>query len=281
MTVLNAVRPPHPHPYFYESLIVEGVTDQEIWSIVCIYWENCVKSITKTITDRLEKNGVSHDLAPRIAASFVSKLMAINGSIPTSVQTFTTVKEKVNALLSGNSLEELIGVDCELSCRETCVCILLEDINEYVQFTRDYMQVCIEPIEMRIGGKVVEYTVPIFRVSSPYSIHKSVLSQYCILNPSRRLKDKFKSVLLNECGRFRENKCLTYTGQVKYIEKAFHILVHKFFDKSGISITDPVKIRSPLLSNIKYSKDTLTNFDDIDAVLGNILSFLSGSYLVL
>jgi hypothetical protein len=240
----------------------------------------------------LQGNGISSDIAPAIAEKFVSKLQKINGSRPESLQKYTDAWDKVDELLSGKRLEEWIGVGCELSCRDQCVGVLLEDIKEYVLFAWKYMQVRIEPIEMRIEGKVVEYIVPecedskhkydmllhgsIFRVSSPYYIED--LSPYRTPNLPRRLKNKFKSLILKERQQFTE--CLEYTAHKKYIEKAHNMLVHKMFEKSGLPI--PNHIDDPYLEKIRTSILKYVRMDDLPIdvkpiydALKNIISFLS------
>jgi hypothetical protein len=289
---LHAIHPIkiHLYPYPFRSTMVAGLTIEEIWAIICAYWVHEMDVITRSITEKLQQEGVSCDIASVVAISFVSWLVSINGPMPTVFLWSTDVEKNVRRLLSDTLL-----LRCNTEYRQLCESVLLEDIKKYVQFAQHYMQVRIDPIEMHIGGEVVDYTLyecsavssnTIFMVSSPTYIDK--LPSCSGMNLSRKLKDKFKSMLLEKGGCFYKRECLTHTAHVNYIKKAFHILVHKFFDKSGISVTKNkkekktmVEIRDDLLSNIKYSKDKLENFDAIDFVLEEILSFLSHSYLVL
>jgi hypothetical protein len=198
-------------------------------------------------------------------------------------------------------LEEWIGVGCELSCRNQCVGVLLKDIKEYVLFALNYMQVRIIPIEMHIGGEVVECTLPkctyqqkeyeevsckmIFRVSLPYYIED--LSKYHTPILRRRLMNEFKSLILKKRQQFmvsvdKEFQHYSVFDRTKsaariYIKKAYNVLVHKLLDSSGLLKLSPFETRVQILKHVSDPSDCTL----IDKVLNNIISFLSTTYIIL
>jgi hypothetical protein len=172
-----------------------------------------------------------------------------------------------------------------------------------------YMQVHIEPIKMHIGGEVVQYTLPpyedqekkydalsydtIFKVSSPYFIgglwwyHTPILP--------RRLKEKFKSLILGSCQQFTNSidETLQYYPDhlrnvvQKYIKKAYNVLVHKLLNRSGLPKLTAFQTRLKILTNVSELPEWLPSIngincvDCIDKVLDKIILFLSNTYIFL
>lgn len=161
--------------------------------------------------------------------------------MPTKVLPYEQVVEKVNTLISGVVTELITDTGCQTKAIEA-----LNSLSELFQnYAHNFMQVRIEPVIMKVDGKDMSFTVPeytdvqykycgyerdtIFIVHSP--VHISGLE--CIANLLHRLQIKFKSMLLQECGKFCDEDCLKYSAEIKYIKKACHVLVHKMFDKSA------------------------------------------------
>jgi hypothetical protein len=302
MCVLHSQRFRGPGKYVlsvtYKRYIVAGVTDTDILQIVSSYWQDEERNFVIYITKKLQNKGIPADIASKIAAWIVSMLKKKNGQ---SFREYQQIAENVNTLLSKKLLEELIHIGCEQCCRDQCVGVLLADREQCVDFAWKYMEVEFEHFKMRVGGKDEGFTLPkcssgntkypsvssdnIFVVSSPYPINE--LDGYCMANLPRRLKDKFKFMLSQKGCDFYNYERLTHNAEVTYVEKAYHVLLHKFFEKSGISDIQNKrkltmdKIRETLLDNIKYPEHKLTNFDEIDVVLEDILDFLSKSYIEL
>ena len=308
MPILHAVQHPPPHPSFNERCIVGGLklTRQMILDFVFAYWAKRTHDIIAEIAKKLQVGGVLSAIAPEIAEKFVSELRAINSPEPDSFLEITEVEKKVNALLSGERLEKWIGVGCEPSCRELCVGVMLENINQYVEFAWKYMRVHIVPIEMRIGGKVEKYTIrisngtnvylqktykelsydTIFRVSSPYYIED--LSPYSTPNLLYGLKDEFRSLILGRCQQFTNSidmKLYEYhmpyyvhyslrNNARNYIKKAYNVLVDKFFSMSGLLKLNAFQTKLQILTNVSNPLEDISK-DLIDDVLEEIVSFLS------
>jgi hypothetical protein len=306
------VSPSPPDPSFKESYFVGGTTEEKIWSIVKTHWDEKTREIIASTTKKLQGDGVSPAIAPAIAEKFVSKLKKINGQRPVCLGNYGKVWEGIKRLLSGKELEEWIGVDCELSCRERCVGVLLGGIKEYMLFAWYYMQVHIEPIKMHIGGKVVQYTLPpyedrekeydalscetIFKVSSPNFI--GGLWCYHIPILPRRLRDEFKSLILGSCQQFTnsiDDKLHTYfmpysldypcikrlrIDAQKYIKKAYNVLVHKLLDRSGLPKLNARQTRLQILTNVSNPSEDIP-VSLIDDMLEKMVSFLSETYIIL
>ena len=310
MPVLHAERvsPSPPNPSFKESCFV-GTTEEEIWFIVETYWLKETCKIIASTTKKLQDNGVSPGIAPAITLKFVSKLREINGQRPVCLGGYGKTWEGINRLLSGKELEEWIGVDCELSCRERCMDILLGGIKEYMLFAWYYMQVHIEPIKMYIDGKVVQhYTLPpyedrekkydalssetIFKVSSPYFIRG--LWCYHIPILPRRLRNKFKSLILGSCQQFTDsiderlqNEDMSYSfpdslrkNAQNYIKKAYNVLVHKLLDRSGLPKLNAFQTRLQILTNVSNPSENIP-VSLIDDMLEKMVSLLSETYIML
>jgi hypothetical protein len=307
--VLHSKRGSRLDPSFKESYFVGGKTADEIWSIVKTHWDGKTCYIIAKTTKKLQDNGVSPDIAPAIAEKFVSKLQEINGQRPERLGDYGEVWDGIKCLLSGKKLEEWIGVGCELSCRELCVGVLLGGIKEYMFFAWYYMQVHIQPIEMYIDGKVVQYTLPpyedrkkkyeelscdtIFKVSSPYFI-RDLWDKYHTPILPRRIKEEFKSLILGSCRRFTNSIViklqvkytpyrLDYRLRVdaqKYIKKVYNILVHKLLNRSGLPKLNAFQTQLQILTNVSNPSEDIP-VSVINDMLGEILSFLSETYIIL
>ena len=244
------------------------------------------QKVASQVSNALQTIGISEDDADNHATAFVTKLEEVNGIHPT----FTEVKAFTIDLIS--------------SFQSEFQKVLLEPKNfdMCATFARNFMRVCVTPVDVVIDGESQQWDCEIemnhgtdyettrkysstttFVVSSPLFI-TDLYTTRVVCN--KGLMNHFRKKIIGYSGRFYD-ECDT-TAQWKYIKKAYHVLVHLMFDKSGLIVAKltpelivakltPEQIRSKYLSNICHRH--LKDFEVIDKVLANIVSFLSNSYI--
>ena len=274
---------PPPHDCCF---LVCNTTHEGILAIVSNAWKGEGRWVASRVSNALQTIGISKDDADNHATAFVTKLEEVNGIHPT----FTEVKAFTIDLIS--------------SFQSEFQKVLLEPKNfdMCATFARNFMRVCVTPVDVVIDGESQQWDCEIemnhgtdyettrkysstttFVVSSPLFI-TDLYTTRVVCN--KGLMNHFRKKIIGYSGRFYD-ECDT-TAQWKYIKKAYHVLVHLMFDKSGLIVAKltpelivakltPEQIRSKYLSNICHRH--LKDFEVIDKVLDNIVSFLSNSYI--
>jgi hypothetical protein len=251
-------------------------------------WKGEGRGVASRVSNALQTIGIPKDVADNYATAFVTKLGEMNGKR----LAFTEVKAFTKDLIS--------------SFQPEFQKVLLEPkiFNICATFARNFMRVCVTPVDVVIDGEkqpwgceivmnqrtVYETThkyssTTTFVVSSPLFI-TDLYTTHVVCN--KGLMNYFRKKIIGYSGRFYD-ECST-TVQWKYIKKAYHVLVHLMFDKSGLIVAKltpelivakltPEQIRSKYLSNIHYRDLKEEDFEVIDHVLANIVSFLSKTYI--
>lgn len=239
--------------------ILQAVADA--WGQERDYW-------VKQLSSCMVKQGVAPEDAKQYAKTFISALEEVNGKNPKVFPSNSDVKALVNKLI----------LNLPLAAQK----VLLEfeaKYGWYSKYAYGFMQVRFQTIEVKVGGdeqnQVFDWKFKnLIMVYSPISLPDSV-----VVNPTE-LKASFMRLVGDKSTHFC--KRMSYSSEIKYVKRAINVLLHKMFERSGINLTGQTaeQIREGVLRNVKWSKD-LKNFDAIDEVLVQLISFLSRTYVSL
>lgn len=291
MTIFHAIHYLPRTGYSWHEF-VRGFTREEITERVNAFWIQEKVETVSMCTSLLSEHGVSAEVAGKFAITLVERLSCIRDTIADGIPRYHNCSEKVKQLIS-DTVAKMIPDEHRLKAAE----VLKSQSKILVNYALDFMRVCIEPIKMKIGGEVMQYTVPEYidycrtvykscNDDTIFIVHSSVfipdLSSISSSNLPRILQSIFKGFLLEKVSLFRNDKLLRHTSEVNYIVKAIKVLVHKMFDKTGIELSGQTaeQIRVKVLNNINHDQG-LKNFCAIDTVLGKMVKFLSNSNMTI
>jgi hypothetical protein len=225
----------------------------DIQTAVAKAWENQVSLCLKNAS-------ITPDNANKIAKKFVSALEKVNGKNPTAFPPIDYVKRRVSVLI----LE--LPSDAQQMFLE-----YEEKYRWYSKYAYNFMQVRIQPIEVKVRGKLPDMVLD-WQYPDLMMVYTSIsLPGLDQLTPAI-LKERFKSLVVKKSATFWLD--MKHNSEITYMRKAFNVLFHKMFEKSGIDLTSQTaeQIREGVLENIKYSKK-LDNFSAIDTVLIQMIAF--------
>jgi hypothetical protein len=229
-------------------------------------WEQERKEWVKQLSSCMVDKGVVPEDAEQYATTFMDALEKVNGKTPEKFPPNSDVKALVNKLILNLPLaahDELLEFE--------------EKYSWYSKYAYGFMQVRFEPIEVKVGCEEPSSELDwkyenLMMVYSQISLPNSV-----VVHPTK-LKASFKALVLNKSIHFWER--MSHSSEINYMKSATNVLLHKMFEKSGINFTGQTaeQIRDRVLGNVKYHKG-LKNFDAIDTVLVQLISFLSKTYI--
>jgi hypothetical protein len=240
-------------------------THKHIRNAVDDAWKKEREHWIRNVSNKLHQLDVAPQDAEKCAIHFVRVLENVSGG---EFQSLGCVKEAVN--------------ECILKLPLKALQPFLEDemtYGWYSKYAYTFMQVRIWPIDVKVGNKVAnslhdwQYK-ELHMVASPIS-----LPGLCKVHPAE-LKECFKGLIRDKSSTFWTD--MTHTAENKYMLKAFRVLLHKMFEKSGIDLTGQTatQLREGVLKNIKRNEN-LKNFTAVDRVLENLVDFLSTSYITM
>jgi hypothetical protein len=231
-------------------------------------WKKEREHWIRNVSHKLCQLGVAPQDAGQCAIQFVRDLKNVSRGEFTEFQSFGRVKKAVS--------------ECILKLPLNAQQPFWEDevkYNWYSKYAYTFMQVRIWPIVVKVGNIVPNSSLDwkymdLNMVASPIS-----LQGLCEIHPTE-LKKCFKRLVSDESKHYWTH--LKHNAEIRYMLKAFHVLLHKMFEKSGIDLTGQTatQIREVVLKNIKYC-DGLKDFSAVDRVLENLVYFLSTSYITM
>jgi len=240
-------------------------THERIHAAVDDAWKKEGDDLIRNVSNNLCQLGVAHSDAKQYAIQFVRGLETVSRG---EFQLVCRVKKAV--------------IECILKLPLNAQQTFMEDEMKYGWYTRyayTFMQVRIWPIVVKVGDIVPNSSLDwkymdLNMVASPIS-----LPGLCKVYPAE-LKECFKGLIRDKSKHYWTH--LVYNAETMYMKKAFNVLVHKMFEKSGIDLTCQTaeQIRDVVLKNIKYC-DGLKDFSAVDRVLENLVDFLSTSYITM
>jgi hypothetical protein len=252
--------------YGLDRVIVKS-TKEDIQTAVANAWKEEQKKLVGHVLSHLQKAGIAPKDAVKDAEMFVFNLENINGQSPTAFLPIEKVKVRVNELI------------LKLPSEAQSVFLKYEGMNLYSEYAYNFMDVEVLPIVVEVGGNVPKLVVDL--EYSKFMLVYTTISlpdlDKVTLNPTELTK-YFKWVVLDKSTHFV--KGMQHSSEISYMKKACNILVHKMFERHGIDLTGQTaeQIREKMLKNIKHYQG-LTNFSAIDSALGDLVSFLSNTYI--
>ena len=195
-------------------------THEHIHKAVDDAWKKEGDALISNVSNKLCQLGVAHGDAEQYAIQFVRGLETVSRG---EFQLVGRVKKAVNECI----------LKLPLNAQQT----FLEDEMKYDWYSKyayTFMQVRIWPIVVKVGNKVAnslhdwQYK-ELHMVASPIS-----LPGLCKVHPAE-LKECFKGLIRDKSSTFWTH--LVYNAETTYMIKAFQVLLHKMFEKSGIDLT--------------------------------------------
>jgi len=238
------------------SDILQAVADA--WGRKRDYW-------VKQLSSCMVKHGVVPEDANQYATTLVSALERVNGKDPKVFPPFSEVKTLVNALI----------LNLPLAAREVLLTYEAK-YSWYSNYAYNFMQVRFQLIEVKVGCEEpssFDWTFTNLQmVYSPIPLPN-------VVHPVE-LKKNFMRLVWDKSTHFWKD--MKYSSETNYMKSATNVLLHKMFEKTGINLTGQTakQIRERVLRNVKYVEG-LKNFDAIDTVLDQLISFLSQTYVSL
>jgi hypothetical protein len=245
--------------------IISNAPISDILQAVANAWNKEREKWVIQLSSCMVKQDVAPDDAEQSATTFMDKLEGVNGKDPKVFPLISEVKALVNNLILNLPLE-VQKVLLEFEAK----------YSWYSNYAYGFMQVRIQPIEVKVGDdkpNSVDWTFTnLHMVYSPIPLPDSV-----VVRPTE-LKKSFMRLVCDKSTHLWEK--MSQSSEETYVKKAINVLLHNMFEKTGINLTGQTveKIRKKVLINVKWGQE-LKNFDAIDTVLAQLISFLSRTYI--
>ena len=252
--------------YFRLDRVIVNSTHKDIQTAVANAWNEERKNLVRQVSVHLQKASIASEDAVKYAEEFVSALEEVNGQQPTEFPPIGQVNCRVSALISKFPSEaQQILLEYE------------EKYGWYSKYAYNFMQVRIQPIDVKVGSEVPNSVLD-WRFTNLKMVTSSISLPKLVEVRLTDLQKCFKSLVLDKSKHFAEG--MKISSEISYMIKACNILVHKMFERHGIDLTgkSPEKIREGVLGDVKYCHK-LKDFSAIDSALGNLVSFLSNTYI--
>jgi hypothetical protein len=239
----------------------------DILQMVANAWGKKRKDWVKQLSSCMVEHSVAPKDTEQYATTFMDALEKVNGKNPKVFPPNSDVKALVNKLI--------------LSLPLTAQEVLLsyeEKYSWYSDYAYNFMQVRFQLIEVEVGCK--EPSSFDWRFKNLMMVYSPItLPDLVVVNPTE-LKKCFMGLVWDKSTHFWKD--MKYSSEINYMKSATNVLLHKMFEKTGINLTGQTaeQIRKGVLRNVKWGKD-LKNFDAVDTVLAQLISFLSQTYVSL